>query len=117
MKKLIVTLFIILCIFAVAGCAPLSTGTTTIYTPSNGTLVTPTITVTQTITAPQSSTFTLSPTTPTMPQNTANDIVYITRTGSKYHRANCRYLSQSKIPIERSIAISQGYTPCSVCKP
>lgn len=43
--------------------------------------------------------------------------VYITRTGSKYHRSGCRYLSRSKISISRSNAISSGYTPCSVCRP
>ena len=46
-----------------------------------------------------------------------NDIVYITKTGSKYHRAGCRYLSKSAIPITRQEAIAKGYTPCSVCKP
>ncbi|MFC1862163.1 MBL fold metallo-hydrolase [Chloroflexota bacterium] len=45
------------------------------------------------------------------------DTVYITRTGAKYHRGSCRYLSQSKIAIERQEAISRGYTPCSVCRP
>lgn len=45
------------------------------------------------------------------------DIVYITRTGEKYHRAGCQYLSKSQIPIERAEAIKKGYTPCSVCRP
>lgn len=44
-------------------------------------------------------------------------IVYITKTGSKFHRSECRYLRQSKIEISRDAAIKQGYTPCSVCKP
>jgi len=43
--------------------------------------------------------------------------VYITRTGSKYHRSGCRYLSRSKIAISRSSAISRGYGACSVCRP
>lgn len=43
--------------------------------------------------------------------------VYITRTGHKYHRSGCRYLSRSKITISLSTAISEGYTPCSVCCP
>jgi hypothetical protein len=43
--------------------------------------------------------------------------VYITRTGRKYHKEGCRYLSKSKIPIKLSKAKEQGYTPCSVCKP
>jgi len=50
--------------------------------------------------------------------NSQNDpIVYVTKTGSKYHKAGCRYLSQSSIPIKLSDAIAQGYTPCSVCNP
>ncbi len=42
-------------------------------------------------------------------------IVYITNTGSKYHRNSCSYLRQSKIQIDESKAIRQGYTPCSRC--
>jgi hypothetical protein len=45
------------------------------------------------------------------------DIVHITRTGTKYHRAGCRYLSRSDIPISREDAIARGLTPCKVCKP
>lgn len=48
---------------------------------------------------------------------TKTDIVYITRTGEKFHRAGCRYLSKSQIPIERTEAINRGYAPCSVCRP
>jgi hypothetical protein len=44
-------------------------------------------------------------------------IVYIMETGSKYHRAGCRYLSKKRIPISKSEAIKQGYAACSVCKP
>jgi micrococcal nuclease len=40
---------------------------------------------------------------------------YITKTGSKYHRAGCRYLSKSAFEITREDAIAQGYAPCSVC--
>ena len=43
--------------------------------------------------------------------------VYITKTGKKYHRSGCRYLSKSCISISSSEAISQGYGPCSVCNP
>jgi len=45
------------------------------------------------------------------------ETVYITRTGSKYHRAGCSYLSRSCIPISLSEAKRRGYTPCSVCRP
>lgn len=44
------------------------------------------------------------------------EIVYITKTGKKYHSADCRYLSKSKIPISlKDAALSS--TPCSVCNP
>jgi hypothetical protein len=43
--------------------------------------------------------------------------VYITRTGEKYHRSGCRYLSSSKIAISLADAKARGYTPCSVCDP
>ena len=41
--------------------------------------------------------------------------VYVTRTGKKYHASGCRYLSQSKIPMDIKTAKSRGYTACSVC--
>jgi len=44
-----------------------------------------------------------------------NPTVYITRTGHKYHRAECRYLRRSSIPVKLSQAKAQGETPCSVC--
>jgi hypothetical protein len=43
--------------------------------------------------------------------------VYITKTGEKYHKDGCRYLSKSKITTTVPDARSSGYTPCSVCKP
>lgn len=51
------------------------------------------------------------------PVNAETEIVYITDSGNKYHKSGCRYLSESKISITLSAACSQGYTPCSVCKP
>ena len=41
--------------------------------------------------------------------------VYVTKSGTKYHRANCSHL-KSKIPILLSDA-EKRYTPCSVCHP
>ena len=41
--------------------------------------------------------------------------VYVTRTGAKYHRENCRYLSKSKIPMSLKDA-AKKYEPCKVCK-
>lgn len=43
--------------------------------------------------------------------------VYVTNTGSKYHREGCQYLRQSQIPISLDDAISEGYEPCSRCNP
>lgn len=43
--------------------------------------------------------------------------VYITNTGSKYHRGSCGSLSKSKIPISLKEAKNQGYEPCKRCSP
>jgi len=47
----------------------------------------------------------------------SGDIVYITRTGKRYHAAGCPSLSRSQIPISREDAIARGYTPCARCNP
>lgn len=43
--------------------------------------------------------------------------VYITNTGTKYHRSSCSSLSKSKIPISLKEAKNQGYEPCKRCSP
>ena len=43
--------------------------------------------------------------------------VYVTNTGSKYHRSWCSYLRQSKHAIDKNTAVSRGYTACSRCNP
>ena len=43
--------------------------------------------------------------------------VYVTKTGKRYHRDGCRYLSHSKIPMSLKDAKANGYTPCLVCRP
>lgn len=45
-----------------------------------------------------------------------SEIVYVTDTGSKYHRNNCSYL-KSKNSITKEKAIQQGYSACSRCNP
>ncbi|GAB6390929.1 MAG: hypothetical protein MdMp014T_0302 [Treponematales bacterium] len=50
------------------------------------------------------------------PAKAAPVVVYITRTGKKYHRENCRYLRQSKIETTLEEA-RRSYEPCSVCNP
>lgn len=54
---------------------------------------------------------------PPAQRETKESLVYITKTGSKYHRDGCRYLSKSRIPINLSDAKAQGYDACSVCDP
>jgi competence protein ComEC len=55
---------------------------------------------------------------PEKPADSNGDvIVYITKTGTKYHIDGCQYLSNSKIPISLSDAIDEGYAPCSKCNP
>ncbi len=51
------------------------------------------------------------------PLKTEADIVYITKTGSKYHRHSCMHLRYSAIPIERYKALQINYEPCKVCRP
>ena len=46
-----------------------------------------------------------------------NNQVFITRTGSKYHRSTCRYLKKSRIPTTLKNAFDRGYLACSICKP
>jgi len=50
-------------------------------------------------------------------EETKETTVYITKSGSKYHRSGCRYLSKSMIPISLKDAKERGYSPCKVCKP
>jgi hypothetical protein len=50
-------------------------------------------------------------------QDPAKITVYITKTGEKYHRDGCRYLSRSKIASTLKEALARGLGACSVCKP
>ena len=52
----------------------------------------------------------------TAPTANPDEIVYVTRTGTKYHRAGCRHLARSQIPIALKDAVKR-LGPCSVCKP
>lgn len=44
-------------------------------------------------------------------------IVYVTRTGEKYHSDGCQYLRSSQREITLGEAIDRGYSPCSRCSP
>ncbi len=41
--------------------------------------------------------------------------VYITATGTKYHKYGCRYLHSSCIKLTFERAKSNGYEPCKIC--
>ena len=43
--------------------------------------------------------------------------VYVTKSGEKYHKDGCQYLSKSKIETTLSEALKNGYDACKVCKP
>lgn len=47
----------------------------------------------------------------------AERAVYITNSGSKYHTATCRWVSDSCIEISYEDAIARGYKPCGTCNP
>lgn len=43
--------------------------------------------------------------------------VYITKSGTKYHRADCRHLRKSGQALSLNDALDKGYEPCKSCKP
>ncbi len=43
-------------------------------------------------------------------------LVYVTRSGKKYHRADCSYAKSGASPLELKVAKTK-YTPCSRCSP
>jgi len=49
--------------------------------------------------------------------NVTAQTVYVTKTGEKYHKSNCRYLKYSKKEITLKKALNYGYEACKVCKP
>ena len=56
----------------------------------------------------------------TISENKINDtekIVYIAKTGKKYHLENCRTLRGDKEAVDLNEAIKNGYEACKICKP
>lgn len=49
------------------------------------------------------------------PTLATGEVVYVTRTGSKYHRATCRSLRRSKIELDPGH--EHDYDACKICKP
>ncbi len=44
------------------------------------------------------------------------EIVYITRTGTRYHEESCGHLATSAIPVKLGEAVKR-YLPCTLCRP
>lgn len=59
--------------------------------------------------------FSLSACTGDEPEPDGSEIVYVTESGTKYHRSGCQHLKKSAIEIPLSRAEANGYTPCSKC--
>lgn len=53
---------------------------------------------------------------PDYPDDGNSETVFVTASGSKYHRVNCSYL-KTAYEISLSEAIAAGYEPCSRCHP
>lgn len=51
------------------------------------------------------------------PAASGETIVYVTKSGKKYHRQDCYHLRKSSIPLSLKEAVRRGYEPCSHCKP
>ncbi|WP_242049802.1 hypothetical protein [Brachyspira aalborgi] len=49
--------------------------------------------------------------------NGTEKIVYIAKTGKKYHLENCRTLRGDKEAVDLNEAIKNGYEACKICKP
>lgn len=50
------------------------------------------------------------------PLPSPTDQVYVTASGKRYHRKDCRY-AKTATAMTREEAEAKGLTPCKVCKP
>jgi len=91
------------------------------YPPQTATMVSPIPSKIPMPTSTVAPTSTSAPT--TTPKQTAvptkqvekEQIVYIGKTGNKYHIAGCRTLKGNDIPISLTEALKEGREPCKVC--
>lgn len=67
--------------------------------------------------SPSASPVSEAPVTDTAEEAPVEVVVYVTKTGEKYHSDGCQYLRKSQIPISLDDARASGYTPCSKCHP
>lgn len=44
-------------------------------------------------------------------------LVYLSESGTKYHRADCRYADADARELREQEAVDAGYAPCGTCKP
>ncbi|MBE6912124.1 MAG: ImmA/IrrE family metallo-endopeptidase [Ruminococcaceae bacterium] len=54
---------------------------------------------------------------PTTSSNTLSQTVYVTPSGRKFHRANCRYVKSKKVTELNRNEAEKNYDPCSICNP
>ena len=54
--------------------------------------------------------------TPKLEIGQPNTRVFVTRSGAKYHRDDCRFVAKSKLPTTLGL-VKGRYTPCSNCAP
>ena len=54
---------------------------------------------------------------PTIAPESQSDIVYVTPSGTKYHRPDCRYVKNKKCSTYQRAQAEQKYSACSVCRP
>lgn len=69
-------------------------------------------------TTPQPTVSTSVPTAaPTTVAENQSDIVYVTPSGTKYHRSDCRYVKNKNCTTYTRVEAEQKYSACSVCRP
>ena len=49
--------------------------------------------------------------------DTTQQVVYVTKSGTKYHLGSCSHLNKSKIEKSLDEAKAQNYEPCKTCNP
>ena len=57
------------------------------------------------------------PTTEPSDEAPIGQVVYVTKSGTKYHLGSCSHLSKSKIEKSLAEAKNAGYEPCKTCNP
>lgn len=53
---------------------------------------------------------------PLVTEENANEVVYITKSGDKFHSQSCSY-ARGATAVSRSQAVADGKSPCKKCKP